>query len=406
MITNSIVNKKYLSIMVDRFFSRYQHEEQPQFVNFVKQWFKYAEESYIDEDGSTKFSFWRTLSNIEDFIDIDKVPNELLKYFMEHYANNFSNIIENIPFFVEWDIDSWGNRHRVKDSNGNIIYRYDNIRMFLKTSRKFFLSKGSYYSFMYLFKLFGGSLEIIPLDRDIIRTSDPRHLLSAPNPKTNRMSHVHGIDPDPYDPNRKTIKVNSIGGIIPIRDWWYTFYSYKIITDLSEEFYKPIVLEICHPAGMKCTWKEKIDTSKLDGWGYNSWGNINENDKNSWGNLLGISENQQVSLSTTFIKFNNTSPNLMTNYREIEIRNIGEQPLEIYNISSSDNLNFTLIFDGIDAGHTPIVSIPLIINFGETKTFAVRFNPKSIGFKASTIVIDSNSEINNIKNIEIEGYCV
>jgi len=403
-VTNSIVNKKYLSVLVDRFFSRYQHEESPNFVEFVRLWFKYAEESYVDESGNTRFSFWKTLSNLENFIDIDEVPNELLKYMMEHYASNFSNILEDIPFFVEWDIDEFGNRHRVVDSFGNIIYRYDNMRLFLRTSRKFFQSKGSYYSYMYLFKLFGGTLEIRVLDKDIIRLSDTKHVLSAPHPQTNRMSHIHGIDPDPYDPSRSVMKVDSRGALVPIRDWWYTFYAYQLVTNLEEEIYKPIILELIHPAGMKCVWKTIENTADAIGWGYDGWGLHPK--KTAWG-ALAPSADPQIEISNLDLTFGSVSVGLDSTYREIEIRNIGEADLIIDVIQLGDDNNYTLTEDGPQAGHTPIGSIkPATIQFGETRTIGVKFNPKLLGDWKTLIVIESNSVTGSVKNINLTGHGV
>ena len=398
----SIVNnKKYLSILSDRFFSRYQHEEQPEFVEFVTQWFKYAEESYIDENGHTKFAFWKTLSNLENFIDVDTVPNELLRAFVEHYANNFNNVFEQIPFFVEWETTPEGEYRKVRDPYGNIVYKYNNIRMFLKTSRKFFSSKGSYYSYMYLFKLFGGSFEIHPMDRDIIRSSDKKIVLSAPNPETGRLAHLHGISPDPYKISEDTYRENTLGQMVPIRDWWYTFYAYCIKTNLKEDLYKPMVLELVHPAGMKCIWKEDSGINNNYGWGLSEWGE-------DWGDTS-PQQLPLIKVSASSIQFNNTSPGQVSMFRQIEITNQGTQPLSITNIGINDTDMFKLHLTQANI-YEPIGDVnptsPAIIGFGETKAFQVQFTPLFIGSWDTLLNIASNSEEDDNINIPLSGYCV
>ena len=66
---------------------------------------------------------------------VDRVPNELFRTFMRHYASNFDNIFDNIPFYVEWESDGFGYTDRVRDVYGNLVFTYDNIRMFLITAR-------------------------------------------------------------------------------------------------------------------------------------------------------------------------------------------------------------------------------------------------------------------------------
>lgn len=402
-MTESIIKKKYLSVLVDRFFSRYQQEEQPLFVEFVKKWFEYAEESYVDTNGITKYSFWKIFSELDNYIDVDLVPNEVLYYFMQHYANNLSNVIEDIPFFVEYETDALGVSSKVRDEYGNIIYRYDNIRVFLKVSKKFFSSKGSYYSLMFLFKLFGGSLEIIPLYKDIFMLSDKNHLMSAPNTKTNRLSHWHGIDPDPYKIDNRTYKIKN-GKYVPIRDWWYTFYSYKIKTNLSEEIYKPIILELVNPSGMKCVWQEVEDNSDSVGWGFDDWGNPEQD--NTWGSVLNI-QSPRINVSTNDIVFTDTSVGLSSTYREIQITNLGEESLIISSISVGDEYSFTLDLENSDSGYDPIGNtFPATIEYGVTKTFRIKFNPIIVGLLDTTVVIYSNSDINSVKNIKLSGYAV
>jgi len=397
-ITN---NKKYLSILTDRFFSRYQHEEQPLFVDFVKEWLKYAEESYIDETGNVKFSFWKTMSNLNNFIDIDTVPNELLRVFIEQYANNFDNVIENIPFFVEWGFSPDGHYHKIRDSYGNIIYKYNNIRYFLKTSSKFFSAKGSYYSYMYLFKIFGGTFEIFPIDRDIVRSSDTRTILSTPHPETGRICHLHGISPDPYNITPTTYRKNKLNQMVPKQDWWYTFYTYCIKTNLNEEFYKPIVLELVHPAGTKCMWKESQDVSDKYGWGFSQWGI-------DWGSTS-AQQKPLIKVSTNSIQFNNTSPGLQSMIRQIEITNNGSETLLITDINIADIDNFKLYLNQA-TGYSPIGDIspiiPVEIVFGETKAFQVQFQPFLIGSWNTMLTIKSNSEHNDNIQIQLSGYCV
>lgn len=396
--TNSIATKKYLSTLVERFFSNYQLEEEPDFVEFVKLWMKHAEESYIDDNGYERYSFWKTLSNLEDFVDIDEVPNSLLLQFMNHYAENFYNIVENVPYFVEWEIDHFGNRHRVLDEYGNIIYKYNNIRNFLKTSRVFFSSKGSYYSILYLFKLFGGKLDIVPLDRDLVRSSDKNTVLSAINPKTKRLAHLHGIDPDPY-----VEKLNRLeSGDKAIREWWYTHYAYRLHTDLDEEVYKPIVLEILHPAGMKCVWKTFDMDSPIDGWGIDSWGS--NDDAYSWGGILGKTGEKILSVSSDAITFAPKTVGYESNEREIVITNIGEGDLTIESITLLDEVNFTL---NVYGGYFPMtIVMPLTIGLGESRTFTVKYNPTYIGNHISKIVIKSNDDHNEYINVSLSGNAI
>jgi hypothetical protein len=397
----SIVDKKYLSILVDRFFSRYQHEEQSNYVEFAKLWLKHAEESYIDENGITRFSFWKTLSNLDNFIDIDKVPNEVLRLLLEQYADNFKNVIENIPFFVEYETDVFGYKDRVRDEYGNLIYKYDNIRMFLKTSKKFFSSKGSYYAIMYMFKIFGGSLEIIPVERDILIPSNKNHILSAKNPITRRYSHLHGIHPNPYVVSDNYYKRNTNGVMVPIQDWWYTYYTYKIITNLKEDFYKPLLLEVAHPAGMKCIWEEKIDGSLLTGWGYDDWGTDN------WGSIFSLSDVAKINISTNDIQFSNTSKNSMSSWRTVEISNVGEQDLVINDIIVGDDVAFEVEFNDSGTAYDPIGDVlPVTIMFGQTVGFKIRFRPTILGSFSTNIVINSNSDVDNTRNIKLSGYCV
>lgn len=392
----TIVNKKYLSILVDKFFSRYQHEEQPEFVKFVQQWFKYAEETYTDEHGNIKFGFWKAISNLENFIDIDMVPNELLRVFVEHYADNFNKVFEQIPFFVEWGTTPEGEYKKIRDEYGNVIYKYNNIRMFLKTSRKFFASKGSYYSFMYLFRLFGGECQIHPLEKDIIRSSNKNMVLSAPNPHTGKLSHLHGITPDPYKVTPETHHPNKK----PKLDWWYTFYSYCIYTNLNEEIYKPIVLELVNPSGFKCVWKN-VPTVSDYGWGYSEWGE-------DWGDLTPQQE-PLIHVSTDSIQFNNTSPGMGSMIRQIEITNNGSQPLLIEKIILNDTETFKMFLDQATV-YEPIEDVnpisPVSIAFGETRAFQVQFTPLITGNWSGNIEIHSNSEENEIKVINLSGYCV
>ena len=398
-MTNSIVDKKYLSILVDRFFSRYQHEEQPNFVEFVKLWFKHAEQSYMDDDGITHFSFWKTLGELDNFIDVDKVPNELLRTFITQYANNFDKLIENIPFFVEYETDPGGFKTQVRDEYGNIVYKYNNIRMFLKTSKKFFSSKGSYYAIMYMFRIFGGSLEIVPVKEDIITLSNPNCVLSAPNSK-GRMAHLHGIHPNPYTTRPETHKLDSNGVMKPKLDWWYSHYTYEIRTNLEEDFYKPLLLEVAHPAGMKCIWKVVPDTSLLDGWGYDDWGT------DGWGSVFTLSDKSLISLNTNDIQFNNTSKNGESVWRDVEITNTGEQPLIIDEIILLEDVSFEIDLE--DAITYPPIgpTYPISINYGQTVGFKIRFTPKLIGNWSTRIIINSNSHESEVRNILLSGYCV
>lgn len=388
-MNNSITNKKYLSALVERFFNNYLYEEYPLFVEFIQEWFKYAESSYVDENGETKFGFWKTLSNLQYFIDIENVPNEVLKYFMMEYANNFKDIYENIPYFVEFETDSWGNMRKVLDSYGNPIYKYDNIRLFLKTSKKFFQSKGNYNSFYYLFKLFGGVLKIQPLDKLIIKSSDGKSVLSSVNNDYGKLYHIHGVYPDPYITNRENSSY----------DWWYTYYSYELTTDLDEKYYKPLVLELLNPAGMYCKWNKIDNPEDLEGWGINSWG-----DSSKWGIIFYEGSNPQISTSSSDIYFSTTSVGLETSWRTIEIHNMGEDDLEISSILLSDNINFTIDLTG---GSNPIGgTFPVTTSFGNFKTFNIKFNPQYISNFTGRIVITSNSENNSTKNIILNGYGV
>lgn len=388
-MSSSIINKKYLSILTERFFNQYQHENQKPFVDFVVQWFKYAEESYVDDNGDTKFAFWKVMSNLENFINIDNIPNELLRVFLTHYANNFDSCIENIPFFVEFETDAFGNLTRVVDSYGKIIYKYDNIRLFLKTCKKFFASKGSYYSFLYLFRLFGGSLKMVPIKEDILILSDPNHKLSAPNAH-GRMSHLHGIY-NPATPEQK--------------EWWYTYYTYRLETDLPENIYKPIILELVHPAGTKCMWKQKVNSAVLHGFGYDAFGQ-NDSKIDDWGNILSLSGLPQIYSDQSSITFDPCTVGLESNYKIVELRNVGEQDLIIDSISSLAS-DYTLKFTGTvaEAGHTPIgTTFPKTIGFGECFTFGIKFKPTIPTLINGTIVITSNSEDGAIKNINLSGY--
>jgi len=384
MITNSIANKKYLSVLVDRFFNKYQREEFPQFVDFVKEWFKFSEESYLDENGDVKMNFWKVLSNLDNFIDVNEVPNELLLIFMQQYVSNFSNVIENIPYFVEWGTDQTGIRYRILDSNDNVIYRYNNIRTFLKTYRKFLLSKGSYYSIYYLFKLFGGTCQIYPLWKDILITSSKNHVLSAPNLHTGNLSHLHGIYPNPY---------TSPEGTKP--DWWYTWYAYMIKTDLDETLYKPIVEQLVNPAGFKITWRQTQDENL--GWGLNNW---NDN----WGDTLAVDKNPIINFSTDEVTFPLSTPYSVSDWREVEVRNLGKASLIIDSIDLSNSIDFEIDLGG---GHTPIGNtFPVLLPLYETKTINVRFIPKNTGNLSASITFVSNANNSTENKVDLIGFCV
>jgi hypothetical protein len=379
MISNYLTNQKYLSVLIDRFFSRYQLEEYPDFVEFVKQWMEYSEETYVDDNGNTKISFWRTLSNLENFIDIERVPNELLLTFLDHYAENFKYHIENIPFFVEWEINDVGQRtRRLDEKYGKIIYKYNNIRYFLKNSRKFFNSKGNYNSYLYMFKMFGGKCTIFPLEKCILKSSDKQSVLSSKNNNYNKLYHIHGVDTVSKD-----------------RDWWYSYYSYRLETDLDEELYKPIILDLIHPSGTHCVWKKTADVETNIGWGYDAWGNT---ESSSWGSIYGDVVST-LYVDTTEIIFDTTSVDIPSNFIEITISNNGESDITIENITV-DNNNFII---DLEIGNNPIDQTPFLLPFGEFKTFGCRFYPKYAGNITGNIVISTNS---NDINITLYGYSI
>lgn len=401
-MSEKIIKNKYLSILIDRFFNDYQKYEYKDYVQFVKEFLEYSESSFIDKDGTVKYGFWKTLSQLDTFIDVDYVPNELLMAFMNHYANNFSQYITHIPYFTQWYVDEFGVKKRYKDSNNNFVYKYKNIRLFLKLSKKFFLNKGDYKSLLFLFKMFDGSCKITPLGRDIIKSSDDYTVLSAPNPKTNRISHFHGIYPDPYNNPRNYSFEKKFEGV----DWWYSFYSYEIETNLEEEIYKPLVLELTNPAGMYCVWKTKTSPDNK-GWGVDAWGNpLPGNYQNStWGSLDKSIKVQKLHVDYEDITFQLTSVNTASDWFDIRIRNDGEINLLIEKITISDANNFEINLNG---GSNPIgnLTTPALIPFGESKTFSIRFYPKFGGMITANLNINSNDIENNNTSILLTGYAI
>jgi hypothetical protein len=239
------------------------------------------------------------------------------------------------------------------------------------------------------------------VERDILIPSNKNHILSAKNPITRRYSHLHGIHPDPYVVSDNFYKRNTNGVTVPIQDWWYTYYTYKIITNLKEDFYKPLLLEVAHPAGMKCIWEEKIDGALLTGWGYDNWGTDN------WGSIFSLSDVAKINISTNDIQFTNTSKNSMSSWRTVEISNVGEQDLVINDIIVGDGVAFEVEFNDSGTPYDPIGdTLPVTIMFGQTVGFKIRFRPTILGSFSTNIVINSNSDGDNTRNIKLSGYCV
>ena len=94
------INQKYLSILTDRLFSNYMWDEYPEFCKAIQVWLRHAESMYIDSNNEYKVGFWKLLSQLPNFIDIDKIPDFALTFMIQTFAESFSDHLGNIKFFL------------------------------------------------------------------------------------------------------------------------------------------------------------------------------------------------------------------------------------------------------------------------------------------------------------------
>lgn len=95
------INQKYLSVLSSRLFNNYILEEFPDFCAFIQLWLEQSESLYIDAEGKRRYGFWRVLTQLDSFIDIDRIPNPALKMMIDTFASNFSEHISYIPYFIQ-----------------------------------------------------------------------------------------------------------------------------------------------------------------------------------------------------------------------------------------------------------------------------------------------------------------
>jgi len=94
------ISKKYLSVLTSRFFTNEELEEYPNFTKFIQLWLEQSESMYIDSTGKRRYGFWRVLSQLDSFVDIERVPDLSLKMMIDVFAQEFSDNISFIPYFV------------------------------------------------------------------------------------------------------------------------------------------------------------------------------------------------------------------------------------------------------------------------------------------------------------------
>lgn len=162
-----LFDKKYLSVLIDKFFDSDIIQNYPNFIKIIKGWLEQCDFGYThhekDKDGKWISSqnvdgFWKIINELEGFGDIDRIPDgQALLLALSQYSIQIYQNIKQIPYFYN-DIDE--------------TYNYNNIRYFLRVSKLFAQSKGSPTSLFFFFKLIQEKLEIRFPYKQIIKLSE------------------------------------------------------------------------------------------------------------------------------------------------------------------------------------------------------------------------------------------
>lgn len=145
-------DKKFLSIFTSRFFTENQHEEYPNFVEFMREWMRYVE-TEENEDGVR--GFYSILSKIEQYPNPDLAPSAIIPEHLRQLALPFHESMEMIPYF--------------KDGSS---LDYDKIRHFLRFARMWMRNRANRESIHTLFAMLGSKARVTATQDMLFRVSD------------------------------------------------------------------------------------------------------------------------------------------------------------------------------------------------------------------------------------------
>ena len=124
---DDLARHKYLSALTNRFLPSYIINNFPNFVQFIREYLKICDNTW-----------YKIICNIADYGNIDKMPDDILVLAVSQYAVSFTPNLKSIKYFY--------------DSKKN-QYRYDNIRNFLRISRRYLSCKGTAQSIFFLYDM-------------------------------------------------------------------------------------------------------------------------------------------------------------------------------------------------------------------------------------------------------------
>jgi hypothetical protein len=195
-------NKKYLSILCDRFIPTFLRSEYTNFEAFIKSYLE-----YLEQDGKITTLIFDMLH----YLDIDKIDeddpyngdDDVLELYIQQYISSF-------PLYRITDID---------------------IKKLIKNAKDFYSSKGTEKSYDFIFRLMNhmGAFEFYYPGNHVHILSDSNHVLSGD-------SKIHD-------------------------NYYSAFYTYEIRSTLyGYAELKDIVVDLLHPAGCKCFFLRIIES--------------------------------------------------------------------------------------------------------------------------------------------------
>ena len=258
--------KKFLSVLVSKFFNNEQFEQYPDFVEFLRTWLRYLETD-VNADGNS--GAYAIISKINSYADVDTVPDVIILEFMKHYASVFSSdeVLNAIDYFT---------------SAG--VVNYEHVRYFLRISRLWFNSKANINSIFVIYRMLQKNLRIRYTARQLLKCSAyenhsiyayssasgaltvtddywPVSYISAKATDTDLdlLFHTHGQDLD----------TDRHGAFDDKIIWGY----YGLIFDTDHDIYqsKLLLRRVVQPTGIAYYFKQ-FDYTITAGWGTQQFG--------------------------------------------------------------------------------------------------------------------------------------
>ena len=237
---DDLARHKYLSALTNRFLPSYLINNFPNFVQFIREYLKICDNGW-----------YKIICNISDYGNIDKMPNDVLLLAVSQYAISFTSNLKNIRYFYNENTKQ---------------YRYDNIRNFLRISRKYLSCKGTAQSIFFLYDMIfynksdisETNVEIVlPYER-ILKISDYNAILNESEvgkPQSGNYSEETASDQSEII----YIYPSTISGKDDVVYYTYPYGTKKFINEEGEEETEPIMHHYDNLSHLHGTDEDDID---------------------------------------------------------------------------------------------------------------------------------------------------